>query len=144
VEALDALAAAARARVSETRQRMSEADALIVETRAAIASPKPYRKLPYQATVLSLQMGCISEASTHKYIEYRSAGDNVAANKIFKAYCTWFRAGDPIFVLGDDGRRMRVKRPGELVEYFPYGFEEGSDRWHDGKPWPKATKPPKR
>jgi hypothetical protein len=39
---------------------------------------------------------------------------------------------------------MRVKRPGELVEYLPYGFTKASDRWHDGKTWPKATTPPKR
>jgi hypothetical protein len=52
VEPLDALARAARARVDETRQRMSEADAMIVETRAAMdvakTLPRVRKLLPYQ------------------------------------------------------------------------------------------------
>jgi hypothetical protein len=46
VEALDALAQAARARVDETRQRMGEADALMGETFAAIEVAKMPRTSP--------------------------------------------------------------------------------------------------
>ena len=46
VEALDALAQAARARVDETRQRMGEADALMGETLAAIEVAKMPRAAP--------------------------------------------------------------------------------------------------
>jgi hypothetical protein len=68
VEALDALAQAARARVDETRQRMSEADALMGETFAAIE----VAKMPRAAS------GEIVSTST--VIRYQGMAELVAGN----------------------------------------------------------------
>jgi hypothetical protein len=77
VEALDALAQAARARVDETRQRMGEADALMGETLAAIEVAKMPRTAP----------GAIVSTST--MIRYQGmvdlAGGNVASIGAFFA-----------------------------------------------------------
>jgi hypothetical protein len=90
VEALDALAQSARARVDETRQRMGEADALMGETFAAIEVAKMPRAAPGEVV------------STSTVIRYQGlvelAAGNVASIGTF--FAEQFGRALPVSALG--------------------------------------------
>jgi len=130
VEALDALAQAARARVDETHQRMGEADALMGETLAAIEVAKMPRTAPGELV------------STSTMIRYQGmvelAAGNVASIQTFfsEQFGRSFKSfGDP---LGHDATSLegdfreeqavlRFLREGKAVGAVTTGLDEDAE-----------------
>jgi hypothetical protein len=98
VEARDALAQAARARVDETRQRMGEADALMGETLAAIEVAKMPRSAPGEVV------------STSTVIRYQGtvelAAGNVASIETF--FAEQFGRALPVSAMGQTAVHDRM------------------------------------
>jgi len=101
VEAADALAQAARARVDETRQRMGEADALMGETLAAIEVAKMPRTAPGEI------------ASTSTMIRYQGMVE-LAAGSV---------ASIETFFAGQFGRALPVSALGQTPVHDRMGLD---------------------
>jgi hypothetical protein len=98
VEALDALAEAARVRVAETRQRMGEADALMGETLAAIEVARMPRPAPGETV------------STSTVIRYQGTVDLAAGNvaSIETFFAERFGRALPVSALGQTAVHDRM------------------------------------
>jgi hypothetical protein len=101
VEALDALAQAARARLDETRQRMGEADALMGETLAAIEVAKMPRAAPGEVV------------STSTVIRYQGMVELAAGNV----------ASIETFFSDQFGRALPVSAWGQTPVHDRLGFD---------------------